>query len=264
MKRADVIHKITNLKGEDGHKWVVDTYNSISPRPRGYKLQSKDPWCAATVSAVLHSLGNDDIAECSCPSMVKKAKDQGIWIENDGYTPEPGDIIMYDWQDDGSGDNMGNPDHVGFVVKVDDNKITVREGNKNGSVGNRTILRNGKFIRGYIVPKYEEMTDHIDEVHPKAPETSDTSKILPYEPGKTYTVSVMTSLNVRKGPGTNYGLVGYKNLTPNGKEHATSAGALKPGTKVTCSDLQITGDDVWMKIPSGWIMARNGKTSYVK
>lgn len=260
MRRADVIHEITNLKGEDGHKWVVNTYNSIDPRPRGYKLQSKDPWCAATVSAVLHSLGNDDIAECSCPAMVKKAKDLGIWVENDGYAPIPGDIIMYDWQDDGSGDNMGNPDHVGIVVKVDDNKITVREGNKNNAVGNRVILRNGKFIRGYIVPKYEEEPAGalIDS------DIKSTSSILPYEPGETYTVSVMTSLNVRKGPGTNYGLVGYKNLTPNGKEHATSAGALKPGTKVTCSDLKITGDDVWMKIPSGWIMARNGKTSYVK
>lgn len=260
MRRPDVIHEITNVKGEDGHKWVVNTYNSIDPRPRGYKLQSKDPWCAATVSAVLHSLGNDDIAECSCPAMVKKAKNLGIWVENDGYTPIPGDIIMYDWQDDGSGDNMGNPDHVGIVVKVDDNKITVREGNKNNAIGNRVILRNGKFIRGYIVPKYEEEPAGalIDS------EIKSTSSILPYEPGKTYTVSVITSLNVRKGPGTNYGLVGYKNLTPNGKEHATPAGALKPGTKVTCSDLQITGDDVWMKIPSGWIMARNGKTSYVK
>lgn len=260
MRRADVIHEITNLKGEDGHKWVVNTYNSIDPRPRGYKLQSKDPWCAATVSAVLHSLGNDDIAECSCPAMVKKAKDLGIWVENDGYTPIPGDIIMYDWQDDGSGDNIGNPDHVGIVVKVDDNKITVREGNKNNAVGNRVVLRNGKFIRGYIVPKYEEEPAGalIDS------DIKSTSSILPYEPGKTYTVSVMTSLNVRKGPGTNYDLVGYGNLTPNGKENATSAGALKPGTKVTCSDLQITGDDVWMKIPSGWIMAKNGKTSYVK
>lgn len=260
MNREEVVSKVSSLNGKNAHAFVIDTYNSIDPLPRGYVLQEKDPWCAATVSAVLHDLGYDDISECSCPIMVKKAKDLGIWVEDDAYIPKPGDVIMYDWQDDNSGDNMGNPDHVGIVVKVDDNKITVREGNKNNAVGNRVILRNGKFIRGYIVPKYEEEPAGvlIDS------DIKSTSSILPYEPGETYTVSVMTSLNVRKGPGTNYGLVGYKNLTPNGKEHATSAGALKPGTKVTCSDLQITGDDVWMKIPSGWIMARNGKTSYVK
>ena len=125
MKRPDAIHKITNLRGENAHRWVVDTYNSIEPLPRGYKLQDKDPWCASTVSAVFHSLGYNDLAECSCPMMVQKAKDLGIWKENDDYTPEAGDIIMYDWQDDGKGDNMGNPDHVGIVVKVTDKKITV-------------------------------------------------------------------------------------------------------------------------------------------
>lgn len=159
MKRSDVLHEITNLKGADAHDWVVDTYNSISPRPRGYKLQSKDPWCAATVSAVLHKCGYDDLAECSCPVMTQKARDKGIWIEDDSYIPKAGDIIMYDWQDNGQGDNEGNPDHVGIVVKVDGDNITVREGNKNGSVGNRQIKVNGRYIRGFITPQYEEEYD---------------------------------------------------------------------------------------------------------
>lgn len=264
MKRSDVLHEITNLKGDGAHKIVVDTYNSITPRPRGYKLQDKDPWCAATVSAVFHKLGYDDIAECGCPSMIKKAKDKGIWMENDAYTPKVGDVIMYDWQDDGKGDNMGNPDHVGIVVKVDGNKITVREGNKGGTVGNRTLDVNGKFIRGYILPPYEaESATETTKPTNNAPVEETAVKTPVYKVGQTYTISVNTALNVRKGAGTQFGLVGYYGLTADAKKHAIGS-ALKSGTRVTCKAVKNVGNDVWMQIPSGWICAKNGGNVYVK
>lgn len=263
MKRADVIHEITNLKGSDAHKWVVDTYNSIDPRPRGYKLQTKDPWCAATVSAILHKAGYDSLAECSCPIMVKKAKDLGIWIENDGYKPESGDIVMYDWGDNGEGDNLGVPDHVGIVVRVDGNKITVREGNKSNSVGNRIIYVNGKYIRGYIRPPYEADTASLtDELINNAPKKENSVKSL-YEVGKIYTISVNTALNVRKGAGKQFGLVGYMGLTPDGKRYARGS-ALVNGTKVTCNEVKNVGDEIWLRIPSGWVCAKSGDRTFVK
>lgn len=268
MKRSDVLHTITNLKGEEGHQWVVDTYNSIEPRPRGYKLQPKDAWCASTVTAVLHSLGYDDIAECSCTVMTKKAQDLGIWVEDDGYTPKTGDIIMYDWQDDGKGDNMGNPDHVGFVVKVTDKKITVREGNKAKSVGNRTIDVNGKYIRGYIVPPYEDDTEEIRDDVAESPSVSEKAEEKPktspqrYVIGKVYTISVKSALNVRRTPKGE--LVGYANLTADGKKHAFASGALKNGTRVTCLEVKVFSDsDIWIKIPSGWICAVDGIKTFV-
>lgn len=159
MKRSDVVNAINNLSGEIGHKWIVDTYNSISPRPRDYKLQNKDPWCAATVSAVLHACGDDTIAECYCPSMIIKAKNAGIWVEKDSYVPKPGDVIMYDWQDSGHGDGVGVADHTGIVISCDGKTITVREGNKNNSLGDRQIKVNGRYIRGFITPQYEEEYD---------------------------------------------------------------------------------------------------------
>lgn len=264
MKRADVIHAITNLKGTSGHKWVVDTYNNISPLPRGYKLKTSDAWCAATVSAVLHSVGYDDLAECSCPRMIEKAQKLGLWVENDAYTPQTGDIIMYDWQDSGKGDNTGVADHVGIVVKVDKSKITVREGNKGGSVGNRTIDIDGKFIRGYIVPPYED-EDAILETQPantqpveeKPVEKAQTSSDK-YSVGKVYTISVRSALNVRKGAGKNYELVGHSNLTPDGRKHAVGS-ALRNGTRVTCLEVKENSKtDVWIRIPSGWVCAIDG------
>ena len=70
-----------------------------------------------------------------------------------------GDWILYDWDDSGRGDNKGGPDHVGIVKKATKKKITVIEGNKGKSseVGIREIPVNGRYIRGFVTPKYSAM-----------------------------------------------------------------------------------------------------------
>lgn len=272
MKRSDVVKKINSLNGESGHKWVVNTYNSIRPLPRGYRLQMDDYWCASTIAAIFHSLGYDDLAECSCSVMIAKAKNLGIWVENDAYSPQVGDLLLYDWQDSGKGDNTGDPDHIGIVIKVNGDTLTIREGNKKGTVGNRTIKVNGKTIRGYITPPYEddsatiptEPTNPTPSTEKPAEEANSASKQGKYIIGRTYTINVRTSLNVRRGAGTNYALVGYNNLTSDAKRHATSTGALMNGTRVTCKEVRVVGNDVWMRIPSGWICAIAGNNVYVK
>ena len=270
MKRDEVVKTINNLKGESGHQKVLNVYNSQCPLPRGYKLQSKDPWCAATVTAVFLMNGYSDIAECSCPVMVKKAKDLGIWVEDDAFTPQIGDIIMYDWQDSGKGDNQGTPDHVGIVISVTKSKIMVREGNKNKTLGNRDITVNQVYIRGYITPPYEDDSGLLDaEINtptptPKAKETAQNEvKSAYYKVGGTYTIKVSSALNVRKGPGKNYQLVGYNGLTTDGKKHAFKSGALKNGTRVTVKAIEIVDGVTWLQIPSGWICADTGSAKYV-
>lgn len=82
--------------------------------------------------------------------------------------------------------------------------------------------------------------------------------------GEVYTVDVRSALNVRKGPGKDYGLVGYANLTTDGKRHAYTTGALKSGTRVTVLEERvISSDNVWVRIPSGWICAIDGDKKYV-
>lgn len=145
-------------EADGSHKTIIDIYNSRKPLPRGYKVRYTDAWCATFVSALAIKLGYTDIipVECGCPEMVELAKNMGIWQESDTYTPKIGDIIMYDWQDSGSGDNRGTPDHVGIVSMVSGSIFQVIEGNKNNAVGTRTMTVNGKNIRGYICPKYDE------------------------------------------------------------------------------------------------------------
>ena len=146
-------------KESDGsHKSIIDIYNSHKPLARGYKVKYTDAWCATTVSAIAIKLGYTDIipTECSCIKMIELFMKKKIWVEDDAYKPKPGDIIFYDWQDDGKGDNKGSSDHVGIVEKVSGKTITVIEGNYGDSVKRRTITVGGKTIRGYGVPKYDE------------------------------------------------------------------------------------------------------------
>ena len=144
-------------QGDKTHKHIVDTYNAHKPLAQGYKVKYTDAWCATTVSAAAIECGYTDIipTECSCNRMIKLLQSMGIWEENDAYVPQTGDIIFYDWQDSGVGDNVGSSDHVGYVEKVENGVITAIEGNISKGVGKRTLPVNGKHIRGYGVPKYD-------------------------------------------------------------------------------------------------------------
>lgn len=139
---------------------IIDIYNSHTPRARGYKLQYSDEWCAGTVSAAAIATGNTNAVplEVSCHYMIEGAKAKGIWVENDTYVPQGGDIILYDWQDSGIGDNTGNPDHVGVVEYTSGGIIHVIEGNNGEKVARRELPVNGRYIRGFIVPKYSANT----------------------------------------------------------------------------------------------------------
>jgi len=138
------------------HKPIIDLYNSVNALPRGYAVKYTDAWCATFVSAVGIKAGLTAIIprECGCGNMIELYKKLGRWQENDAYVPSAGDVIFYDWQDSGTGDNTGYPDHVGMVCSVSGSTIKVIEGNKNNAVEYREIAVNGRYIRGYGLPDY--------------------------------------------------------------------------------------------------------------
>lgn len=145
-------------ESDGSHKGIIDIYNTITPLPRGYKMTYQDPWCAAFVSAVAKKCDLTDVVfpECACDPMINKYKQAGCWVENDNYLPKAGDLIFYDWQDTGVGDNTGSSDHVGLVTSVTGNVITVIEGNYSDSVKVRKVVQNATNIRGYAVPNYSK------------------------------------------------------------------------------------------------------------
>lgn len=136
---------------------IIDTYNSYSPLPQGYKMKYTDAWCATFISFLAIKCGLTNIipVECGCERQINLFKSLGEWEESDAYVPNEGDIIYYDWQDSGNGDNTGWSDHVGIVEHCDGNTITVIEGNKSESVSRRVIGVNARYIRGYGKPRYD-------------------------------------------------------------------------------------------------------------
>lgn len=148
-------------EGTAAHKEILKLYNSYTPRPRGYIMRENDAWCAAFLSAIAVKLGLTGIipVECSCSRMMGLFKSMGRWQEKDNHTPQSGDIIFYDWQDNGQGDNTGAPDHVGIVDHVADGVIFVTEGNHRNAVGTRQIRVNARYIRGYGLPDYASMAE---------------------------------------------------------------------------------------------------------
>lgn len=190
---------------KDGsHKEIIDIYNAHKPLARGYKVKCKangdgvnDAWCATTVSAVAIKLGYTDIipTECSCNEMIKLFKKLGVWVENDSITPNPGDIIFYDWEDNGVGDNTGSANHTGIVEKVVGGTITVIEGNYGNAVKRRTLKVNGKYIRGYGMPKYDAEPAKVTKVT-----AEDSAKNFLKPLAGTYKVTA-SALNVRHGSG---------------------------------------------------------------
>jgi len=151
------------VKGSAAHKHIIDVYNTIKPLPRGVRMSYAMDWCAAFVSAVFQAAGLIDRipAECSCGLMMMQAQARRIWVEEDGYHPQVGDLVLYDWQDDGRGDNLGAPDHVGIVTAVSHDGFQVVEGNMGNPsrVGTRNLAFNARYIRGFICPDFSTKTE---------------------------------------------------------------------------------------------------------
>lgn len=218
-------------KESDGsHRKIIDLYNGQKPLPVGYKVKYTDAWCATYVSAVGVKMGLTDIIlpECSCVRMIALYQKAGRWMEDDAYTPAPGDVIFYDWQDTGVGDNKGAADHVGLVCAVSAGKITVIEGNKSDAVGYRSININGRYIRGYGLPDYaSKATEATPAATPTATAAASTAAaaaattVVKTPGGRklqyarsfdkavagAYTVTAKDGLNLRFGAGTDFDVI---------------------------------------------------------
>ena len=171
--RSAVVNKMLAWEGyseKNGNfKGIIDRYNAylstaIKAGCANYKVKYSDEWCATAASAAYIACGIGHLfpVECSCPRMVTLAKKMGIWQEVDNYIPDPADAVLYDWEDSGRGDNTGTPDHIGIVISVDKTAGTfvVMEGNKDEAVGRRTMNINGRYIRGFITPKFVTGTNN--------------------------------------------------------------------------------------------------------
>ena len=176
-------------------------------------------------------------------------------------TPKAGDLAFF------TSDNGATYYHMGIVTKVDDTYLYTVEGNTSGGSGvnpngggvfEKKYKKTNTSIR-YGRPDYDAETT---TPAPTAPQTP--TVVLPkYTPGKIYKLQV-DMLSVRADAGTQAKRKTYDQLTTNAKANAYNTGHLKKGTAVTCLETKALENDVWMRIPSGWIAAYYNGKYYIK
>lgn len=121
------------------------------PYWRWYGFNSRIEWCAVFVSWVADQAGYIDkgvvpkFTTCRTQG-VPWFKNRGLW-KNRGYIPKSGDIIFFDWQQD------GKADHVGIVERVIENRIYTVEGNLDDAVKRNNYQINSEKIYGFGVVK---------------------------------------------------------------------------------------------------------------
>ena len=168
--RDDIIRVARSYLGAKGgsiaHSEIIHIFNTV--KPLGYTAKKTDAWCAEFATAcAIQAFGKKTAQKyfpltCSCPVMITRAKALGIWVEDDAYKPAKGDFILYDWEDTKpKTDNKNSPNHVGIVESVKDGVITVIEGNYHDTVKRRKVNVNGKYIRGFVTPKYSKIKSTV-------------------------------------------------------------------------------------------------------
>ncbi len=151
-------------------------------------------WCAAFVSWCLRQAGVPAavaVTEVSCSRMTNWYKANSTFHPlADGYTPLPGDIIMFHKGD-------GSASHVGLVVGVKEGDVYTVEGNNGGVVGQHMYKCDDSAILGYCVPAYTVTAGTVYDF----PLDTEASQAGEY-------VVTADSLNVRAGAGSSHNKLG--------------------------------------------------------
>lgn len=87
---------------------------------------------------------------------------------------------------------------------------------------------------------------------------------IEYKAAKIYTLQ--KDLKVRIGPGINYPQKYYKELNSDSKKNAYDQlfAVLKAGTKVVAIKVINSNGQIWLKIPTGYVLAKTEKEIYIK
>ncbi|MDO5445445.1 MAG: VWA domain-containing protein [Eubacteriales bacterium] len=105
-------------------------------------------WCAMFCSFCYEYAGVDKELmphDCGVRTWIETLDRLELYHENDGYVPQPGDLVFFDVDNDGLGD------HVGFVKNIDDElgMLHTIEGNRFVYVGTFEYYLNDNEILGY-------------------------------------------------------------------------------------------------------------------
>ena len=238
--------------------------NNMTKYGEWYGLQGE--WCDIFISWLASQVGilyTLIPKEAYVPNTAAWYKEKGL-LKDKNYTPQKGDLILFDYNQNRV------PDHIGIVEKVEGNVIHTIEGNKSKMVKRQAYAIGNSQIYGIAVVEYQDdnkktideiahevldrkwgdnpyrrkalteagydaqaVQDRVNELW-RAQQSSqhNMQNSAKFCRGK-YIVNTPKGLNVRSGPGTNYRI---KKTYKNGTRFDT---------------LEIKGD--WARTPSGWV-----------
>ena len=107
---------------------------------------SYSEWCAMYVSFCLNYAEIPETVvprEANCEKWIRALSSEGLYVSAAHYAPQPGDLIFFDWEQD------GNVDHVGLVEAAGEGTITTVEGNSRGGVRRNEYRADNDVIAGY-------------------------------------------------------------------------------------------------------------------
>ena len=132
---AVALSQIGNVGGEPYWSW--------------YGFESRVEWCACFVSWCSNECGYLEAGIsprfASCSGGLQWFRERGLW-RTGSYLPQPGDIIFFDWADDGQD---GRPDHVGIVERVGNGFVYTIEGNSGDACKAKSYSIDHAEILGY-------------------------------------------------------------------------------------------------------------------
>lgn len=179
------------------------------------------------------------------------------YAKNDGYergqTPRLGAVVC--WRKGQAGNSSDGAGHVAIVEEIyADGSILISESHWKGTNFQTRKLSKGYAYSGMVFQGFIYIPiDFVEE-----------NKSYRYAVGQTYTTQV--DLRVREDAGTEKRQKNRNELTADGQKHSLEGekACLKSGTKVTCLEIKELGNDVWIRIPSGWIAGYYDNKVYVK
>lgn len=154
MPTAEALLRVAT--GELGTKEFPEDSNKVKYNTAYYGREvsgSAYPWCAVFVWWCFQQAGVElPVKTASCTALRNAAKRAGMWVTGN-Y--KPGDVVIYDWTNDGT------LDHCGIIETVTNSGVVAIEGNtavgndsNGGAVMRRT--RTTAQINGAVRPLYEE------------------------------------------------------------------------------------------------------------
>lgn len=108
---------------------------------------------------------------------------------------------------------------------------------------------------------YNLVRARVNEIKGVAPKPSYPQYVI----GRIYKILV-SDLHIRTkaGTGRDCRIKSHNELTPDAKRHDSNGnGCLDVGTEVTCKGVQVIGNDVWIRTPSGWLAAYYKGNKYI-